>query len=693
MTVIALRLGASFMEDFHPDPFYKIHSSTEPGISCHRGVGSAGYYGAEVTECDSPYTLVNATFDWIDAELKDSIDFVVWTGDSARHDNDEEIPRSEQQVVEQNEYLVERFVKVFEQDTHGVKSTSDLQIPIIPNFGNNDIMPHNVFSPGPNRWTRKFLGIWKRFIPEEQRHSFERGGWFYVEVIPNQLAAFSLNTLYFFDSNPESNGCGSPSDPGYEQVEWLRIQLQFIRRRGMKAIIIGHVPPARTESKSNWEESCWQKYTLWLRQYRDVVVGSLYGHMNIDHFMLQDSKDVDIVGLQNGALQVKSQRAVMDSHVLLQNAADYLVDLRVGWSKLPDPLKGLAKQRSKRGEKRRQKKYLKEIGGEWAERYMVAHVSPSIIPNYFPSLRIIEYNVTGLDNVNLDARHDSNGQAIHDETIDEDAPATWGRCETSSPDETSKSFPWKWGHKKKRKPRKPKKPHFIIPDPPSKSAPPGPAYSPQTFTWLGFTQYYANLTYFNDEPTTSRLMREPERGSIEDDDSKEFGGRPSGGSSQQKLAEPKPRKLRYEIEYSTFNDKIYNLRDMTVRSYLELAQRIGKYKPKDEDRLDLFTEADDGNDGEDAPDDGDEDEAASIDGAEDHGGSETIARKKKHKKHKGHKRRKKYRGTNNKVWFTFLKRAFVGAKDEEDIQNEYGVVPPGGQSREQASAFELTDEL
>lgn len=119
----------------------------------------------------------------------------MWTGDSARHDNDEKLPRSEQQVVQQNEYLVEKFLEMFRQDTSGTESTKDALVPIVPNFGNNDVLPHNVFSPGPNRWTEKFSKIWQRFIPEEQRHAFERGGWFYVEVIPDQLAVFSLNTL------------------------------------------------------------------------------------------------------------------------------------------------------------------------------------------------------------------------------------------------------------------------------------------------------------------------------------------------------------------------------------------------------------------------------------------------------------------------------------------------------------------
>jgi endopolyphosphatase len=140
---------------------------------------------------------VNATFNWIDKNLKDQIDFVIWTGDSARHDNDEEIPRSDQQIVNQNTFVAEKLFEVFKKKgwDDDDDPTNDLMVPVIPTFGNNDILPHNIFDKGPNKWTTRYLHIWRRFIPEAQRHQFAQGGWFYVEVIPNKLAVISLNTM------------------------------------------------------------------------------------------------------------------------------------------------------------------------------------------------------------------------------------------------------------------------------------------------------------------------------------------------------------------------------------------------------------------------------------------------------------------------------------------------------------------
>ena len=134
---------------------------------------------------------------WVEENLKDNIDFIIWTGDSARHDNDPMIPRSETEVLNLNSMLVDKFVEVFgkEDIINDTDPTNDLLVPIVPTYGNNDMLPHNILNKGPNKWTKDYLKIWEKMIPEEQRHAFERGGWFFVEVIPNRLAVFSLNTM------------------------------------------------------------------------------------------------------------------------------------------------------------------------------------------------------------------------------------------------------------------------------------------------------------------------------------------------------------------------------------------------------------------------------------------------------------------------------------------------------------------
>ncbi|KAI4281524.1 MAG: hypothetical protein L6R38_003628 [Xanthoria sp. 2 TBL-2021] len=142
----------------------------------------------------------------------------------------------------------------------------------------------------------------------------------------------------------------------------------------MKAIFIGHVPPARTPSKQSWDETCWQKHTLWLQQYRDIIVGGLYGHMNIDHFMIQDNNQIDMRLLTGAVKPAKKPRKSNDFSI--QSSAEYLTEFRYVWSNLPDNIdaknveasknKRKDRKKKKKGRKLKHDKYLDKIGGPWA---------------------------------------------------------------------------------------------------------------------------------------------------------------------------------------------------------------------------------------------------------------------------------------------------------------------------------------
>ena len=704
--------------DFHLDEFYRPYTSTAEDYACHRGKGPAGFFGAETSDCDTPMTLLNATFRWINENLKGEIDFVIWTGDSARHDSDGRLPRTTKEVLDLNTVLVDKFTEVFgmEENINDTDPTKDMIIPIVPTFGNNDILPHNIMYSGPNYWTKHFSKVWEKFIPEHQRHGFEQGGGFVVDVIPNKLAVFSLNTLFFFDSNSAVDGCATKCEPGYEQMEWLKIQLQFLRERGMKAIISGHVPPARTESKQSWDETCWQKYALWMQQYRDVVVGSVYGHMNIDHFMLQDFKDIKKKTRKGRNIHVEknTRQALNDDTLTAQSKTEYLSELRVDWSQIPDPPESKRKSKNCRGffcelvdyvnelkvewakipeqiaptdfpqaqskaascgtgiselseflkekmtkrKKSKKEKYLEKIGGEWGERYSLSFVSPSVVPNYYPTLRVVEYNISGIDTV-----------AVNSDVISRN------NAGGAATDSTHHDFKDSKKSKKKKKKHHKKKPDFTIPTPPSASAPPGPAYSPQTLSWLGYTQYFANLTVINNDF--------PEKSSMDDDDDdddldaqkKWREGKHSGKHPKNDKLKKHHVPFKFDVEYNTQNDSIWGLKDMTVRSYLDLARRIAKYRPSTADS-ELQSSSFEGKQVHPEEDEGEVDEIATyaIEGDQQDDQFETNGRKKsrkrKHKKKHGNGKQKRI----NRTWFTFVKRAFVGAVDDEALREEFGLL-------------------
>ncbi|KHC32382.1 endopolyphosphatase [Candida albicans Ca6] len=514
--------------DFHIDHHYQKGSDIDK--VCHGGEGKASKYGDAILGCDSPPILVEETFKWITDNLIDKIDFIVYTGDSARHDNDREYPRTRQHIFNMNKEISDKFVTL--------TSESDGQ-PLIYPVSNNDIMPHNLMDTGPSLQTRELFEAWRPFIPQVQMHTYLMGAYYFQEVIPNQLAVLSLNTMYWFDSNPMVDDCDNKGDPGYKLFEWLGYVLKEMRARNMKVWLCGHVPP----NEKNYDTTCLRKYIAWTHEYRDVIVGGLYGHMNLDHFIPLDSvqayksiqKDFKDEFKQKSVFSVEDEdvHALEDSNLykaLDENFSDkffrvtggvpnnkvtYLETLR---EELYAPLKG------------------KKKSGEHFERYSIAHVTASIIPTFNPGMRVWEYNITDLEDklqqvkfepwdkffAGVERMIEVQSNYVDEKDNDE---MNWQEMDDITIERKKK-------HKKKN--RKKKKDH-TFPKPMPENLPLGPAYIEQTFTPERYVQYYADLESIN-------------KGK------KEFG---------------------YEIEYST-DDSLYGLKALTVEEWIKFGRKLGE---------------------------------------------------------------------------------------------------------------------
>ncbi|KAI0832451.1 Metallo-dependent phosphatase-like protein [Trametes gibbosa] len=358
--------------DIHPDPYYRVDSSEKK--ACHRGKPkdgkrAAGYYGLPFSDCDAPFSLTNLTLDFLDREWADEIDFVIWTGDSARHDNDRRHPRTTAEIYDLNRAMAKKMEHIFVRRG----------IPVVPSIGNNDVwrecfvrIPARTRAsllPGPNSITAEFTSIWRAFVPFPSYQVFQRGGYFSVEVVPDALAVVSLNTMYFYDSNTAVGGCerSDPQDPGNLQFDWLDVQLKMFRDRGMQVWLSGHVPP----SSRNFYSECYVRYLELSLRYQDTILGHLYGHMNMDHFFLLDAE------------QLGSRARSRDLDLVLDGAAGS------DPSVLKHPKKELYKL------------LLQEFAdlpgarGLNHDNYAVVNVAPSVIPTYLPSFRIYAYNSTG----------------------------------------------------------------------------------------------------------------------------------------------------------------------------------------------------------------------------------------------------------------------------------------------------------
>ncbi|TDL29508.1 hypothetical protein BD410DRAFT_26204 [Rickenella mellea] len=335
--------------DMHPDGYYRAGASVSS--ACHsnkprKEKDRAGWLGTPYDECDSPFTLTNFTLKHLDKHWADEVDFVIWTGDSARHDNDREIPRTPSEIYNLNRAMTKRMEEVF--TSRGVA--------VIPSIGNNDVWPHNIMAAGPNSITNEFSNIWQSFIPFSSFQVFQRGGYFSVEVIPNEVAVVSLNTMYFYDSNKAVGGCEytEKEDPGNLEFDWLEVQLDLYRNRDMQVWISGHVPP----SPGNYFPGCFVKYADLALRYQDTILGHLFGHMNADHFFFIEKDDLDLPEENS-----RARRKEMLDEALLND-----------FSELP------------------------KEGKTNLDEFAVVNVAPSVVPNpYVPSFRVFTYNVTGAE--------------------------------------------------------------------------------------------------------------------------------------------------------------------------------------------------------------------------------------------------------------------------------------------------------
>ncbi|CAG8616493.1 17426_t:CDS:2, partial [Racocetra fulgida] len=348
-------------------PYYVANTTVKS--KCHGGHPKnknprfAGTWGTSISSCDSPMSLVNATFNWLERNWKEGLDFIIWTGDNSRHDNDNSKPRTSHEIFELNRMIASKFLETF--STRGIRGKNKPRvIPIVPSIGNHDIFPNNILLPGPNDILANIHKIWEPFIPGNQRATFLKGGYFYNEVIPNKLMVISLNTLYFYNSNTAVSGCKAPNQPGTIEMEWLTNVLKRARKRGMRVYLIGHVAPR----KKQYTKSCYRAYKKISIDFHDLILGHYYGHSNMDHFFFIGAKN-DLGKFKHYDNYDKEQfKTLVNKSPSKINK--YLAKLYNHYRSVPPLTKGVGKE------------------------YAVIHINPSIIPVFYPALRIFKYNTT-----------------------------------------------------------------------------------------------------------------------------------------------------------------------------------------------------------------------------------------------------------------------------------------------------------
>ncbi|KAI9253991.1 Metallo-dependent phosphatase-like protein [Phascolomyces articulosus] len=341
----------------------------EPFFATKRKHHPAGRLGAPFEKCDTPLELAQQTLDWVARNWKDKVDFVIWTGDNSRHDWDRKESRRRNHILKLNKLVTDMMAETFDND-----------IPIIPCLGNNDVYPHNRIVDHDDILPF-FANLWEDYIPPSERNHFLQGGYF-VKDIGKNLRIISLNTMYFIKKNKSVNSCRK-NGPARDHMQWFDEALKQAKIDKKRVFIMGHVPP----SPRDYRGTCFRQYLDITSNHNHVIAGHFFGHLNMDHFLLYDSQQYSINKKSSKLATATSTRRRKplstlsdfgeddDEFHVSRNIERYVDWLRDMYESIEVP-----------------KDTQKTPPDQEDDSNLVAiHVSPSILPVYYPTVRIYRY--------------------------------------------------------------------------------------------------------------------------------------------------------------------------------------------------------------------------------------------------------------------------------------------------------------
>jgi len=314
-------------------------------------------------------------------------------------------------------------------------------------------------------------------------------------------------------------GCNynEPDDPGNLQFDWLEVQLKIFRDRGMQVWVTGHVPP----SSSNYFPECYVRYVDLALRFQDIVLGHLYGHMNMDHFFFIEAEDLEF-----------HNESSVSKH---KDLCDWLLK---DFGLFPK---------------------LENID---MDEYAAIAVSPPLVPNpYLPSFRIFNYNITGVEDA-LDSRGLIQRTGI--DVLKERLPSHH-RGQHGDKDTLCSKEPYRNSWKCKLRFRSPSKPH-------------SPSRLGQLWTPTGYTQYFIpSLSLMEADKTDVPRFK------LEYTTFPAAALLPGPGQNESEFRYPIPLKnLPKYVRKGQAKKKYfpYEMQDLTLGSWLELARRLGDSQEK-----------------------------------------------------------------------------------------------------------------
>ncbi|EDQ87167.1 uncharacterized protein MONBRDRAFT_27607 [Monosiga brevicollis MX1] len=274
-----------WITDVHYDHFYLDDTS-----SCSSNVGdSRPEFGR--SDCDAPFALLNVSFEAAKLALPDP-GFVLVTGDSVRHDMDENFPDSTKrlQLVHDTLQNVSTLLDAhYERSLRLHSPATEAHEAVLNTFGNNDVLVDYQMDLGTNNTLlRAVADAWRAVLTPAETLDVQTGGYM-ARNVTEHLTIISINTVLYSFKRLPATGRLLP-DP-YGQFAWLIKQLELVRQTNRQAYIVGHIPPVLDsyfhtddQVKNEWAEHYVQTFYEILAPFSEQIRAFLFGHLHKTEF-------------------------------------------------------------------------------------------------------------------------------------------------------------------------------------------------------------------------------------------------------------------------------------------------------------------------------------------------------------------------------------------------------------------------
>lgn len=290
----------AWLSDTHYDKYYgtpkaAIHKTGSPcNLTSAPTFSAFGCGGSPALIAAAVKAAANATqvLGWPD------LDFVLFTGDNARHN-----APSEEDVLQDINIVNKLFRDNF-------PDTNLIELPTL-DLGNNDFSSNyymNVTSHEPclptmsadddgsiesypkatNEWLKAVAELQSdTFVNELEKTTFACGGYMIRELKPS-LSIIILNTVIWSSNwkkfSPEPVDSMVQSDP-FGQFKWLETQLQELRNKGKRVYVTGHIPPMLQSFTGSLGQPLYlkeqgKKLDEIITSFNDVVAAVLVAHVH-----------------------------------------------------------------------------------------------------------------------------------------------------------------------------------------------------------------------------------------------------------------------------------------------------------------------------------------------------------------------------------------------------------------------------